>query len=47
MGSMRAAVGYNVRAVADPSLSDTPSHKGYYVTFTSLVDRFFGWGAQH
>jgi len=47
MGAMRVAVGYNVRAIADPSLTNTSSHKGFYVTVTSLVDRFFGWGAQH
>ena len=47
MGQMRVAAGYNVRAIADPSLSNTPSHKGFYLTVTSLVDRFFGWGANH
>jgi hypothetical protein len=46
-GPMRVAVGYNVRAIADPSLTNTSSHKGFYLTVTSLVDRFFGWGQQH
>jgi len=45
MAAMRVAVGYNVRAIADPSLTNTSSHKGFYLTVTSLVDRFFGWGA--
>lgn len=44
--SLRAAVGLNVRNVADPSLSNSPSKSGLYFTVTSLVDRFFGWGAK-
>ena len=44
--SLRAAVGLNVRNVADPSLSNSPSKSGLYFTMTSLVDRFFGWGAK-
>jgi hypothetical protein len=46
-GTLRAAVGYNVRNVADPSLSNSASKSGLYITMTSLVDRFFGWGAKH
>ncbi|MGB8267509.1 MAG: hypothetical protein WCE44_14365 [Candidatus Velthaea sp.] len=46
-GSLRVAVGYNVRAIADPSLSNAPSRKGFYITMTSVVDRILGWGAQH
>jgi len=47
LGSTRVALGYNVRAIADPTLTSTSSHKGLYVTVTSLIDRFFGWGANH
>lgn len=45
-GSLRAAVGYNIRSVADPTLSNAPSKAGLYVTMTSLVDRIVGWGAK-
>jgi hypothetical protein len=40
----RLGVGYNMRGTADPSLSATPTHRGAYVTVTSVVDRLFGWG---
>ena len=40
----RFAVGYNVDGSADPSLSQTPTHRGFYATFTSLIDRIAGWG---
>lgn len=46
-GSLRAAVGFNFRNVADPSLSNAPSKSGFYFTLTSFVDRIFGWGAKH
>jgi hypothetical protein len=45
-GSLRAAVGYNIRNVADPTLSNAPSKAGFYFTMTSLVDRILGWGAR-
>ncbi|MBV8581338.1 MAG: hypothetical protein JOZ86_12000 [Candidatus Eremiobacteraeota bacterium] len=41
---VRLGVGYNLRGTADPSLSATPSHRGAYITLTSVVDRLFGWG---
>ncbi|HEX3462699.1 MAG TPA: hypothetical protein VHS78_01430 [Candidatus Elarobacter sp.] len=40
----RVGVGYNIKGTADPSLSATPSRRGFYVTLTSVVDRLFGWG---
>jgi hypothetical protein len=40
----RVAVGYNMGGTADPSLSTTPTHRGFFVTVTSVVSRFFGWG---
>jgi hypothetical protein len=42
--STRLGVGYNLRATADPSLSTTPTHRGFYTTVTTVVDRLFGWG---
>jgi hypothetical protein len=42
--STRIGVGYNLSATADPSLSTTPTHRGLYLTVTSVVDRLFGWG---
>ena len=43
--SARAAVGYNFSGSVDPTLTGHPQRKGFYVTFTTLVDRIFGWGA--
>ncbi|HEX3550916.1 MAG TPA: hypothetical protein VHT53_11095 [Candidatus Elarobacter sp.] len=40
----RVGVGYNLSSTADPSLATTPTHRGAYVTLTSVVDRLFGWG---
>ncbi len=40
----RLGVGYNFSATADPSLATTPTHRGFYTTITSVVDRLFGWG---
>jgi hypothetical protein len=42
--SMRLGVGYNLSGTADPSLSTTPTHRGFYTTVTAVVDRLFGWG---
>ncbi|HEY5257796.1 MAG TPA: hypothetical protein VIJ12_05390, partial [Candidatus Baltobacteraceae bacterium] len=42
--SMRLAAGYNFSGGPDPSLLGHPVRKGVYVTFTTLVDRIFGWG---
>ncbi len=42
--STRVGVGYNLRATADPSLATTPTHRGFYTTVTTVVDRLFGWG---
>jgi hypothetical protein len=43
-GGARAAVGYNFSGSVDPTLTGTPQRRGIYVTFTTLVDRIFGWG---
>jgi hypothetical protein len=40
----RVGVGYNFSSTADPSLATTPTHRGAFVTVTSVVDRLFGWG---
>ena len=40
----RLGFGYNFSGTADPSLATTPTHRGVYVTLTSVVDRLFGWG---
>ncbi len=45
-GGARAAVGYNFSGSVDPTLTGQPERKGLYVTFTTLVDRIFGWGKQ-
>jgi len=45
-GGSRIAAGYNFSGSADPSLTGTPVRRGFYVTFTTLVDRIFGWGKQ-
>ena len=42
--TMRLAVGYNLTGSADPSLAQTPSRKGLYVTLTSVITHVFGWG---
>jgi hypothetical protein len=44
--SMRAAIGYNFSGFADPSTAINPTHRGVYVTFTSYIDRIFGWGKE-
>jgi hypothetical protein len=45
MDRVRLGIGYNFQGAADPTLLNTPTRKGVYVTFTSIVDRIFGWGA--
>ncbi|HEY4441745.1 MAG TPA: hypothetical protein VGN14_14895 [Candidatus Elarobacter sp.] len=40
----RLGFGYNFSGTADPSLATTPTHKGFYATLTTVVDRLFGWG---
>jgi hypothetical protein len=40
----RFGIGYNFNATADPSLATTPQHRGFYTTFTTVVDRLLGWG---
>ncbi len=40
----RFALGYNLAGSVDPTLTDAPSRRGFYVTVTTLVDRIFGWG---
>lgn len=42
--STRLGVGYNFRGTADPSLATAPTHRGFYTTITTVVDRLFGWG---
>jgi hypothetical protein len=41
---IRFAAGYNVTGAADPALLAAPSHRGAYVTLTSVTSRLFGWG---
>ena len=43
-GSTRLAGGYNFTGSPDPTLSNSSTHQGLYVTITSVVDRVFGWG---
>jgi hypothetical protein len=45
-GGSRVAVGYDFSGSVDPTLTGTPTRRGFYVTFTTLVDRIFGWGKQ-
>lgn len=42
--SARMAVGYTFSGSVDPTLVGHPQRKGLYLTFSSLVDRIFGWG---
>jgi hypothetical protein len=42
--SMRIATGYNFSGFADPDTAINPTHRGMYVTFSSYIDRIFGWG---
>ncbi|MGZ3540573.1 MAG: hypothetical protein ACXVAF_05215 [Vulcanimicrobiaceae bacterium] len=44
--SARIAAGYNFSGSVDPTLTGHPQRKGLYVTFATLVDRIFGWGAR-
>jgi len=44
-GTLRAAVGYNFGATADPTLAAAPTKRGVYVTLTTVIDRILGWGA--
>ncbi len=43
-GGSRIAAGYNFSGSVDPTLTGAPTRRGFYVTFTTLVDRIFGWG---
>jgi len=45
-GGSRVAVGYDFSGSVDPTLTGAPTRRGFYVTFTTLVDRIFGWGKQ-
>jgi hypothetical protein len=42
--TLRFAAGYAFSGAADPALFAAPTHRGAYVTATSVVDRIFGWG---
>ena len=42
--STRAAVGYTFRGTVDPTLTAQNTHRGFYATLTTVVDRLFGWG---
>lgn len=42
--SLRVAGGYTFSGYADPTAAVNPTHKGFYLTVTSYVDRIFGWG---
>jgi hypothetical protein len=44
--SARFALGYNFSGAVDPQLVGHPNRKGVYVTFTTLLNRVFGWGKQ-
>ena len=41
----RIAAGYNFSASVDPTLTGR-QRRGFYMTFTTLVDRIFGWGTR-
>ncbi|HET9031018.1 MAG TPA: hypothetical protein VFN49_12665, partial [Candidatus Aquilonibacter sp.] len=43
----RVALGYTISGSVDPTLLGQPQHQGLYLTFTTLIDRIFGWGKQH
>ncbi len=43
-GTLRVAAGYTFSGFADPSVAPNPTHRGFYVTMSSYIDRFFGWG---
>ena len=40
----RAAAGYSFRGSIDPTLTGQTTHRGFYFTLTTMVDRIFGWG---
>jgi len=42
--STRAAIGYTFRGTIDPTLTGQNTHRGFYATLTTVVDRLFGWG---
>jgi hypothetical protein len=43
-GTLRVAAGYTFSGFADPAVAPNPTHRGFYVTLSSYVDRIFGWG---
>jgi hypothetical protein len=43
-GATRLAAGYNFTGSPDPTLSNSTTHRGLYLTITSTIDRIFGWG---
>ncbi len=43
-GTLRVAAGYTFSGFADPTVAPNPTHRGFYVTLSTYIDRFFGWG---
>ena len=42
--NLRVAGGYNFSGFADPAYAVSPTHRGFYATISSYIDRIFGWG---
>ena len=45
--TLRLAGGYNFSGFADPDTAVSPTHRGFYVTLSTYIDRIFGWGQDH
>ncbi|MGP6190587.1 MAG: hypothetical protein ACLPSH_11020 [Vulcanimicrobiaceae bacterium] len=43
--SLRVGLGYNLTQSPDPALANAPTHRGFYATFTTVVDNILGWGS--
>lgn len=41
---LRLAGGYNFSGFADPAYAVSATHRGFYATMSSYIDRIFGWG---
>jgi hypothetical protein len=42
--NLRVAGGYNFSGFANPAYAVSPTHRGFYATMSSYIDRIFGWG---
>ena len=42
--TLRLAGGYNFAGFADPETAVSPTHRGFYLTLSTYIDRIFGWG---